>query len=218
MIKQKKTAILKVLLGVLVLCVFQMNAFSRIILNGSPEGFEGPEQPVIEGLVIEGAGYFLESQSDTLLLLNKIELSDLDGVDYAELQLLVNNALTNMENAKGKYTSLTQIADTTPYDQTVIDQLTAFDYYSFQQANDLNSVIFGEMETYLGSGDIRGLYHKILSDTQTIIDKLTVVKAGLDAGTIPVTSDLWRLNQSYSDTLFTGQYAAEVFYEITGKK
>ena len=217
MIEKKKVAILEVLLGVFVLCAFQMDAFPRFILNGGAASFEEQAQPVIEGYVAEGAGYFLKSHSDTLLLLNKIELSDLNGVDYTELQQLVDNALYNMQNAKTKYTSLTQIADTALYEQAVIDQLLTFDYYSFQQAKGLNGIIFDQVGTYLGTGDVRGMYHKILSDTQEIIDKLTVVKSIIDSGTLPETASLWRLNQSYSDTQFLGQYAAEVFYDITGK-
>ncbi|MDQ1353665.1 MAG: hypothetical protein QG657_3971, partial [Acidobacteriota bacterium] len=139
MSKLNKSLILKVFLVVFVLCVFQMNGFSRFMLNGSPESFAVQTQPLIEGYVMEGAGYFLKSQSDTLLLLNKIELSDLNGVDYAELQQLVESALANMVNAKAKYSSLTQTADTAPYEQTVINLLKTFDYYSFQQTYGLNS-------------------------------------------------------------------------------
>lgn len=217
MIKEIKKAIFKVLLIVLILCVFQMNAFSRLILNGTEAAFHQPEQTEIERYVMEGAGYFLKSHSDTLLLLNKIELSDLNGVDYSELQQLAADALTNMQNAKATYFSLTQIADTALYEQTVIDLLPVFNYNSFQQAKDLNSVTFGRAEAYLGAGDVRGIYHKILSDTQTIIDKLSVVKSAVDTGLLPETSDLWRLNQSYSETQLLGQYVAEVFYDITGK-
>jgi len=218
MIERKKVANLKVLLGVFVLSAFQMIAFPRFILNGGAASFEEQDQPAIEGYVAEGAGYFLKSHSDTLLLLNKIELSDLNGVDYAELQQLVDNALYNMQNAEANYTFLTQTADTAIYEQAVIDQLLAFDYYSFQQAKGLNGIIFDQVETYLGTGDVRGIYHKILSDTREIIDKLTVAKSIIDSGTLPETASLWRLNQSYSDTQFLGQYAAEVFYDITGKK
>jgi hypothetical protein len=217
MIEKMKTAILKVFLGVLVLYVFQMNAFSRFMLNGTSKGFEETEQTIIEGYVIEGAGYFLKSQSETLLLLNKIELSDLNGVDFTELQKLVKSALMDMANAKSEYILLIQAVNTAPYKQTVIDQLKSFEYYAFQQVKDLDSVIFEKMETYLVSGDIRGIYQKILMDTQTIIDKLTTVKSNIDMGTLPSNSDLWRLNQSYFDTLFLGQYAAEIFYEISGK-
>lgn len=217
MIKGIKLAILKVLSVVLILSVFQVNAFSRFILNGVTASFVEQDQPVIEGYVMEGAGYFLKSHSDTLLLLNQIELSDLNGVDYVELQQLVDNALTNMLNAKAEYTSLTQIADTALYDQTVVDQLPAFGYYSFQQAKGLNNGILGQVEDYLGNGDVRGIIHKILLDTQVIIDKLVDVKSVIDTGSLPETSDLWRLNQFYSDTQLLGQYAAEVFYDITGK-
>lgn len=217
MIKHSKLAVLKVLMGVLILCVFQMYGFSRFMLNGTDEAFTEQQQPVIKSYVMEGAGYFLKSQADTLLLLNKIELSDLNGLNYTELQQLLNNAIINMENARAKYTALTQTADTATYQASIIDRLTIIDYYSFQQTNGLNSVIFNQAVSYFNSGDIRGLYHKILSDTQAILDKLTFIKSYIDTNTLPQTSYFWRLNQSYSDTLLSGQYAAEIFYNITGK-
>ncbi|MCP5107290.1 MAG: hypothetical protein GY950_28140 [bacterium] len=212
--KQSKSAILKVLVGVCIVVLFSVNAFARLVANGSPKGFVEPERPAIEGLVIEGAGYFLKSHSDTLLFLNKVELSDIQGADFTELQLLIDNAIADMQNAKTKYISLTEIADTAPYDQAFITALLNLDYASFQQNNGLNGVIFSETQTYLSSGDIRGVYHQLLSDTQDILDKLALVKTAVDAETIPEMSYIWRLNQAYSDTLFFGQYAAEVFYEV----
>lgn len=217
MIKQVSTAILKTLMGILILCVLQMNGFSRLIGNGSSDAFEGAEQTVIEGYVMEGAGYFLKSQSDAFLLLNKIELSDLNGVNYTELKQLVSSTVSAMENAKAKYAALIQTADTTPYRLSIIDRLPTFDYYSFQQSRGLNSVIFNETATYLAAGDVRGLYRKLLSDTQGILDKLNFIKSCVDAGTLPATSYLWRLNQTYAETFLFGQYTAEIFYDITGK-
>lgn len=210
MTKQTKSAILKVFLGILILSLFNLGAFSRVIHNGSGGAFPEPDRSTIEVYVIEAAGYFLKSNSDALLLANKIELSDIYGVDYSELQQIISSTIMNMENAKTTYTELTRIADNTPYAPTVINKLLNFRYSNNLKAN--------RVETYLSAGDVRGLYHKMISDTQGILDQLMFIKSSIDAGTIPETSYLWRLNQSYYKTLLFGQQAAETFFHITGKK
>lgn len=217
MIKKNNSVILKLLLGVFVLFLFNNHVFTKLVHNGAKKGFEEPESTIIQGYVIEAAGHFLESHSDFLLFLNRIELADLNGVDYSELQSMINNTIANMENAKTKYNELTQIADAAPYDQSFITGLLNFDYASLQQDKSLNSVIFNEVENYLSTGDIRGIFHKTLADTQHILDMLTLIKSAVDAETLPETEDLWRVNQAYSETQLVGQYAAEVFSEVTGK-
>jgi hypothetical protein len=130
---------------------------------------------------------------------------------------MINNTIAHVTNAKTKYHDLTQMADAAPYDQSFITELVNFDYVSLQQAKSLNSVIFNQVETYLSAGDIRGIFHKTLADTQQILDLLIPIKSAVDAETLPGTEDLWRVNQSYSETQLTGQYAAEVFSAVTGK-
>lgn len=218
MMKQSyKTTILKVFLGIFILCFFHMQGMARFIANTSEIAFEEPGSTGIRAYVIEAAGDFLNSQSNFLLFLNKIEMEELNGVDYAELQQVINNAVVHMENARTKYTALTQLADNTPYDQATNTELMAFNYTSFQENKGLNGVIFNEVEAYLIAGDVRGLYHQILGDTQSILDQLNVIKSAVDAEVIPNNSHLWQVNQSYSATLLSGQYAAEVFYDLNGK-
>ena len=217
MIKKNNSVILRLLVGVLVLFLFNYSVFARVIQNGASEGFEEPGSTTIQGYVIEAAGYFLESHADFLLFLNRIELADLNGADYPELQSMIDNTIAHMTYAKTKYIDLTQMADTAPYDQSFINALLNFDYVSLQQAKSLNSVIFNEVETYLSAGDIRGILHRTLADTQEILDMLTPIKAAVDAETLPATEDLWRVNQFYSETQLVGQYAAEVFYAVAGK-
>jgi hypothetical protein len=218
MMKQtSKTAILKVFLGIFILGFFHMQGIARYIVNTSEIAFEEPGSTGIRQYVIEAAGSFLKSQSDFLLFLNKIEMEEINGVDYAELQQVINNAVVHMENARAKYNALTQLADNTPYDQPTITVLMGFDYASFQGSKGLNSVIFNEVETYLSGGDVRGLYHQLLADTQFILDQLTVIKSDVDAEVIPGNSGPWQVNQSYCETLLFGQYAAEIFYDVAGK-
>lgn len=212
-----KTAILKVFLVILVLFVFGMNSAAKIVNNYSEQAFGEPGSTEIRLYVIEAAGGFLNSHSDFLLFLNKIEMEEINGIDYAELQQIINNAVAHMENARAKYNDLTQLADITPYHQPVITGLVNFNYTSFQVNKRLNSVIFNEVETYLSGGDVRGLYHRLLADTQSILDQLTVIKSAVDAEVIPENPGLWQVNQAYSETLLFGQYAAEIFYDVTGK-
>jgi hypothetical protein len=217
MIKKNNSVILKLLSGVFIFFLFNYSAFSKLIHNGANAGFVEPQSITIQGYVIEAAGYFLESHADFLLFLNRIELADLNGVDYSELQLMINNTIAHLTNAKTTYNDLTQIADTAPYDQPFITELLNFDYNSLQQDKSLNSVIFNGIQNYLSAGDIRGIFHKTLADTQDILDLLIPIKCAVDAETLPETEDLWRVNQAYSETQLVGQYAAEVFSEVAGK-
>ncbi len=170
--------------------------------------------PSIGGLIIEGAGYFLKSQSHILMLLNNLELSTLSGPDYPGMQALVNNALDNMEKAGETYKSLIAAAKETPYNPVVIIKLTGFDYENFEKINGLNKDIFTRVKKYLVKGDVTGLYILLESDMASIIRQLKAVKTSLDVGTLPGISLLWRLNQKYSESLLTGQYTAEVFKSL----
>ncbi len=212
-----KKSILKVFLGIFILGFFHWQGIARFIFNKSEMGYEEPGRTGIHQYVIEAAGGFLKSQSDFLLFLNQIEMEEINGIDFAELQQIINNAVAYMENARAKYKGLTQLAGITPYDQPTIPVLMGFDYTSFQGNKGLNSVIYNQVETYLSRGDVRGLYHRLLTDTQSILDQLTVIKSAVDAQAIPKNSDLWLVNKSYCEALLFGQYAAEIFYDIAGK-
>jgi hypothetical protein len=207
----------KTLLGICVLLVFNLAAFPKFVGNYTEEAYQEPAKTQVRLNIIDAAGYFLKSQSDMLLLLNKIELGDSYGVNFPELRDILTNAISNMENAKTKYAELVQLTKTTPYNQTVIDNLINFDYDSFQQKNEFNSVIADKVRDYLSTGDVNGVYSKLLSDSQGILDRLYSIQSDLNTDTIPTNFSLWRINQSFSETLLFGQYVAEIFSDIPGK-
>ncbi len=72
------------------------------------------------------------------------------------------------------------------------------------------------MEKFLGKGDVRGFFGRLLSDTDEILIKLYSIKVMVEADVFPDLSTLWRVNQDYAETILFGQFAAEVFYEVTG--
>ena len=217
MSKHLKT-ISAIFVAVFALCIFSMTAFALIYGNDTDGGFGGGNNKTgassIRTGVIEGAGYFLDSYSDILAFLNKIELAELKGVDYAELQQKMAGALANMTNAKNTYLYLTQIADITPYNLDVIEKLIAFDYAAFQQEKQLNSVVFSQVESFLSKGDIRGVYHRFLSTAEELLVRLITIKADVDAGCFPSSEALWELNQEVAQALLFGQYTSEVFTRV----
>lgn len=229
MIKQKKQSGLKIFLGVFILLMFNILSHSRMLVNGGHESYDDPGEQSSSSTatvkatatsrmaanIIVGGSHFLNSHSYTLLLLSKIEMSDLNGVNYNDLQATLNNAIKHMEGAKEAYTTLFQIAEVTPYNQNVINRLISFDYIGFQEKRGLNSIIFKDVEEYLSNGDVTGLLGEVLSSTGTILEMLYQVKNTIDTDQLPENSTLWRINQKYFEVLLFGQYAAEMFYAVT---
>lgn len=208
----------------LIFFTLSVNNYARVVANGTETAFDGSDQPdssasfgrssAIGTLIIEGAGYFLESQSEAALLLNRFEMSDLYGIDYTALGESVNKAIEGMQKANDSYAHLVLRASNTPYRQEVINRLKAFDYKAFQQREGLIKSIMDQTSAYLKTGDICGLYGKILGNTGEILEMLTVLKSDIDAQRFPSTNGMWRLNQKYAQSMLFGQYAAEVFGEI----
>lgn len=212
-----KQTTLKVVLGVFLITLFlDIQSFGLIMGNRGGAPYDEPigKNQNIESYIIDGAGYFLGSNADFFLFLNKIEMSDLNGVDYNELRTILNRAIENMEKAKSIYTSLVQTASNTTYRQSFIDGLKAFDYTGYQKKCNLNGVMFKEVKAYLYKGNVTGVFARIHGRTGKILDSLYAVKKYIDADTFPVIPNLWRINQTYGETLLFGQYAAEVFSNI----
>jgi len=227
MIKQKKQSGLKIFLGVFILFMFTILSHSRMFVNHADGTYDDPGEQSSSSTarvkatsrmaanIVMGGSHFLNSHSYTLLLLSKIEMSDLNGVDYNDLRATLNNAIKHMEGAKEAYTTLYQTAMVTPYNQNVINRLLSFDYVGFQEKRGLNSIIFKDVVEYLSNGDVTGLLGEVLSSTGTILEMLYQVKNTIDMNQIPENSTLWRINQKYFEVLLFGQYAAEMFYAVT---
>jgi hypothetical protein len=182
------------------------------------------DPPLVEGLtestmslesgVINGAGYFLRSCSDFLLFLNKVELAEIEGSDFAALNSNLSNAIANMELAKDIYIQLKQQMDVTPYDPVMIDHLLKFNYDVFQRKNDLIIPVFEEVKHYLESGAARELYGEILCQVDEILNIAYPIKAKIEANEFPEVSSLWDLQQRCCKSMLFGQYSARVFLNL----
>lgn len=216
-----KKAMLTILTLAVVLTFFTTNLFPIFFCNESCRAYDDcdPESVNRSGvslgqLVVQGGGYFLTSNSQMLEFLNRIEMAELTGIDYTELQGVINLAIENMENARDVYQNIISIAKETPYNPEVLKKLRRFDYRAYQETHGLNGVIFSKVKGYLKKGDVTGAYIQIKSGMDGILENLYVIKASVDANIFPDISLLWRTNQAYAFSGLFGMYLAEVFMNL----
>jgi hypothetical protein len=231
MISTKKRLIISLFVLVLTVAFVNTPADARVWSNKTGDGFCDPcEDPPptsggsslsgvqqtssIEVLVIEGAGHYLKAYSGALLLANKVELSDLYGVNPEELKVMIDQTITDTQLTLETYSALVAKANATPYNENVIDKLTAFDYKAFKNEKGLNPNVFKKVEAFLSEGDIRGNYAYILERLDNLLGVLYQIKSLVDADSLPENEMMWRLHQQFSETLLFGQYTAEVFYRL----
>jgi len=219
---KKNRYLLTLLMGTVVIMVFNGNLFCIISINGSgsgynngiPNGGKGIGMNDIESYVVEGAGYYMEAKSIIETILNWVEYKDIKGMDYDELALLVDNALVKIQAAAGTYEQLIAIAEKTPYNQTVIDRLKVFAYDKFMLENNLIPVIFIEVTQYLSRGDITGIYKHTYQSMKSIEALLLTVKKAVFLGTLPGIPVFWQLNEQCCRTSLFGSYCARVFNRV----
>jgi hypothetical protein len=216
----KKVSILKILLVMTALMIFNTNSFSLWWCNNSGIAFDGGDEgestsiDLIDQYIAEGAGYFLDSYSYTLQFMRKVELSINLELNYQELSQLLESASINIEQAIANYKLLKETADNTPYNPVVIEALKNFNYDLFRETDVLNNEIFIEVKSYLIKGQVREIYGKLLSDMENIINLLHAVKKNIDKNLFPPVRTVRQLNQTYSASLLFGQYTAGVFESL----
>jgi hypothetical protein len=206
----------KLNLLVLIIIFLNLNVFSRIIANRGEEGYndDGEKIAPIKSMIVEGASNYLTAYSDYLLFLNQVELSGENNPGYDEMQTLLNRCLEKLQKAKTAYLSINQTTVNTPYNLEMIYRLIFFNYDLFQWERGLNPNIFKEVKKYLSTGNVNGIFDRLLSASETLILKVTALKDTADACKFPDLYTIWRVNQLFSETLLFGQYAAEVFQAV----
>jgi hypothetical protein len=218
---QQKHLMLRVMMGVSILMLLHLNLTGIIWYNHTDISFkesleEGsyPKEKAMREYLIEGAQYFLESYSDFLLFLNKIELAELRGFDWNELRFILNRVIEKVQYANDLIGQLKQKADVTPYNPVIINNLLNFDYDAFADQEGLIKPIFKDVKAFLSKGKIREMYGEALSDTQHILTMANTISKKLKEDIFPGVSNLHALNQAYHQYMLFGEYAARVFQKI----
>ncbi len=196
--------------------------------NTSEDAFEDPPPPPEGGqsytassenlsirvLIINGATNFLKAYRDTGDFSQDYESTDLNGFNITSLLVKANAATESINTAKEYYSQLETKANNTPYNQDVIGKLETFNYRGFRIEKGLNKQIMNDVEDYLSSGDVRGVYSRFVNDSNKIIQTLEVIKTSLEAGALPEKETIWNLNQDIAVMHIFGQYITRVFEEI----
>jgi hypothetical protein len=209
---------LTVLMGFICFIILAPQAFALMWVNNLPIVYQqNPglyKSQSIDDSIVNGAVYFLNSYSDYILLMNKIELSSKQGIDYSAVGSITNRVITNLEMMKATYSLIIRKSSITAYNTDMLKRLEVFDYQGFLDKAALNPLIFNDVRAYLIKGDIPGIYSRILNDTEQILAGLYGIKKQIDSGIFPDINNLWSLNQAYSNLMFFGQYVSMVCGQI----
>ncbi len=207
-----------------VLCIGISSGLAYVCDNGAGTGYEEGDPPsgtsaylsslTIESYIEAGAGYFLKAKEETDALLKMVELQNAEGVNLVEMRNTVESALISMHLAQESYNALVAKAESTPYNNTVIDTLNQFNYIGFGQDNQLNGFVLSQVEGYLKNGDITGIFKRKIPIFTGIVSSLETAKADLEKNVVPDVSGLWKLNETFSEMSLFGSYVARVFHEI----
>ena len=168
----------------------------------------------LEQLIVMGAGYFIQSNSDYQQFLKTVEMSDIYGINNEDMMNTIDNAVKNMELANETYYQIIRVSSLLEYNPVVLEKLKYFNYPYYQYVNRLNPFIFKQVERYLKYGNVRGCYQQFYTSTLEILHRLRNIQTSVQAITMPKISDCWRLNQLYQETQLFGQYMSEVFMNI----
>ena len=214
----RKKIFLKISLCSLIIFILSAsNLFSLICANWTDIAFNTENEKVlISPDIVTGASLFLDSHASMLLFSNRIELSEKDGIDFTQLNSIIDSVIEKMKNFNDIYTCLYEKTEDISYNESIISKLNQFDYENFSLERSLNTVVFERVKKYLQAGDMRGLYYRISNDSIKLIELLNKIKCELEEKRLPSLPDIWRTNQSFSEMYLFGQYASEVCREITG--
>jgi hypothetical protein len=206
--------------------VFSWNGYSFIRGNGAGGGYGDEEEEgqslsvqaagdqAIEYYIMEGGGYYLEANASIQKLLNRVELQEIQGLFYPELQWLSGSALYWLQRAGESYERLIRIAEATPYNPAVLEKLRTFDYDGFKSRYDLNSDIFSLVRSYLQQGDITGLFRCSHRECLEMIDILKQIRDELNFYRLPDLALFWQLNEKQSTSSLLGSYVARIFSKL----
>ena len=187
--------------------ILSMNTVSLSL----PNSYQSSTTKRLSDYIKDGAINFLDAYSNFLLFLKEIEASEANKSDHKKLQ----DTIDFMEQAKNNYTELSGKADKLSYKQSIRDKLINFDYDGFQEKNQLRKDVFDKVKVFLSNGNIRGAYKEALSQFNNILKVSKNIRGKLKSGKLSnLLSELLRLNQLYSESMFFGQYVAQVFGEL----
>ncbi|NIM12759.1 MAG: hypothetical protein GTO45_11695 [Candidatus Aminicenantes bacterium] len=225
----KKSFILNIFIVSIICFTLSFNiGFTRIKSNGAGGGYgggggestdgTGQNNMTIENYIVEGAGHFLRAKKDIQKLLEIVELQDIQGIGFDNMNRVVDNALVNINHAIETYDSLIETAEATPYNESVLNKLRYFDYFGYMMENVLNWIVFNKVEAYLRNGNITGVFKHSRSMFLEVRQLLNNIKEEVSMQRLPEISVFRKLNETCDEISLFGSYVARVFYTLHRNK
>jgi hypothetical protein len=180
--------------------------------------FQGSNRDLIKYYIKEGAAFFFKSHASFSLFLSNVELVGLDNPDNKAVAPILDMTITEMRNAINMYERLVQTAKERDYDPDFNAKLKSFDYDEFREKKRLRKDVMEKVKSYLGKGDIRGIYDKVLFQCKNLLKASEDLKRKIDAKEDIFVSDIWDLSDHYTDSKTFGQYVSRVFFDIKGRE
>jgi hypothetical protein len=177
---------------------------------------DGQKKQEIESHVISGASLFLQAQSYANLLLYEYELSCKQPYNCVRSLQYLETTINLLENARDQYVSASGIGESVGYSAVKIARLKTFDYDAFIIENRLNKEIAKEVQGYLSSGDIVGIYQQSANDISAILNTLYSIKESLKVDEKPSINLFWKLLQQFSESSLFGNYATLMGTTVLG--
>jgi hypothetical protein len=163
---------------------------------------------------MKGGASFMAANSDYQIFLNRVELQELQGLDFAELNMRLDSAMANMIAAVDTYALLLREAEALPYNETFMAGLKSFDYETFMLEKGLNSTIFNGVVGFLEKGDITGLLRNTYNGFISITKMMESLKMDISLSRMPELSLIREINEAFGELSLSGSYAARVFSAV----
>jgi hypothetical protein len=217
---KRVTIFLKATVLILVILVTSNVGLARVSHNGAEGAYEGggdgsrTSYNSIGHYIVAGAGFYLAANADVQKILRMVELQDLNGLDHNEFSAVVDNAIKNMIDAIKTYNQLIALADSTPYNGTIIARLNEFDYNAFMLKHGLNGDILNTATAYLQKGDITGVFKYTYHEYINIVEMLMSMRFYITYGNLPALPAFWKLNEKFSRLSIFGSYVARIFASL----
>lgn len=206
----------KAILVIILTMSLSVTGFCRIFGNGSGNGFDekSGSKDEINLLIIDGASSYLKAYTNVLLSLDKIELSDIEGINFSEVSNDLFNARKNLNSAIISYNRLIFLAENSTLRLTVFKKLKELNYEKLAKEKKLNNLMINEINNFLANGDLAGIYRSLKADFTDIDLLLEKIEQTVKNHKMPSNTHLWKLNRKFAKTLLRGQYIAEIFHTI----
>ena len=207
---------LKIILIILSLAVLSIPNYAALAFNDIVGGFgngDGKNQQ-IEEYVVAGAKSFIESNKNTLALINEFEVNPSQATDISAAFTFTENALRQLQDSRSHYSKAKELAEQAGYNMTMITKFKAFDYDGYIDKYGLNKEIAKIAESYLKAGNLLGIYQKNINNLDAIIITLTSIRDTLKSGEPPKIRILWDCIHQYASAFLLGNYATRLSVKI----